>query len=199
MPINFKILTWQDVIKSVRELCNKIVASGFSPDVLIPILRGGAAVALMISDYLGVKNMLAVRAILYRGINKPGKHLRLLQRISVGLSGKKVLIIDDVADTGRTLKAVVEHIKQCGAKEVRVATLHLKPRSIFTPDFYIEVTNDWIVYPWEYHEFLREVRESMERGDFSEEEMRRAEEAIKKINKILKESGESQTFGASSQ
>ena len=62
---------------------------------------------------------------------------------------KKMLLVDEVADTGDTLKHAVEHVKELGVEEVRSAVLHYKPTSIVKPDYYMVETTSWTVYPWE--------------------------------------------------
>jgi hypoxanthine phosphoribosyltransferase len=68
-----------------------------------------------------------------------------------------VLVADEVADTGKSLKLVKEHIIQEGATEVRIATVYYKPRSIVKPDYYEKETSRWIVFPWETKETLRKI------------------------------------------
>jgi hypothetical protein len=67
-----------------------------------------------------------------------------------------VLIVDDVADSGRSLTVAKEYILKQGAGEVKIATLHYKPVSMFKPDFFIGTTDAWIIYPWEVHEVERQ-------------------------------------------
>jgi hypothetical protein len=63
--------------------------------------------------------------------------------------GLKVLVVDDVSDTGSSLRTAMEHVADRGASEVRVATLHVKPWTTFRPDYYAAEVDAWIVYPWE--------------------------------------------------
>jgi hypothetical protein len=65
------------------------------------------------------------------------------------MKGKKVLLIDEVADSGDTLKHAIEHVENLGVEEVRSAVLHYKPTSIVVPDYYMVETTSWTVYPWE--------------------------------------------------
>jgi hypoxanthine phosphoribosyltransferase len=75
------------------------------------------------------------------------------------VADKKVLIVDDVADTGKSLKLVKEHVLQQGAKEARTATLYYKPWSLVKPDYYEKETRLWIVFPWEMRETIRKIVE----------------------------------------
>jgi len=79
------------------------------------------------------------------------------------IPGKRVLIADDVTDTGDSLKLVVEYVKSLGAAEVRTATMHHKTASPFVPDFYGELMREWrwVVYPWSIYEDLIELIERL--------------------------------------
>jgi hypothetical protein len=73
------------------------------------------------------------------------------------IADKKVLVVDEVADTGKSLKLVKEHIIEKGATEVKIATVYYKPWSIVKPDYYERETSKWIVFPWEIKETVRKL------------------------------------------
>ncbi|MFQ6054150.1 MAG: phosphoribosyltransferase, partial [Candidatus Bathyarchaeia archaeon] len=79
----------------------------------------------------------------------------------------------DVADSGRTLRAVRDYVMARGAGELVICTLHYKPWSIVKPDIYVEETEAWIIYPWERREALSDIVERMRSEGIGEEEMRR--------------------------
>ncbi len=185
MPLNYKVTTWDEIVKKTLKLCEAIKNSGFKPDIIVFILRGGATLSSVIADCLGLRDVAAVRATLYKKIGEPEEEAKIIQPLTVDVRGKKVLVLDDVSDTGKTLKAVIEHIKEKGAKEIRVATIHYKPWSIVEPDFYIEETDHWIVYPWEYHEFIDEVSKRLENGEFQGEDRKKSEEALNLVMRLL--------------
>jgi len=86
------------------------------------------------------------------------------------VKNKKVLVVDDVADTGRSLLLVRQHLLENGAKEVKVATIYYKPWSKIIPDYYERKTNCWIIFPWERRETVRNVLEKlMKKGKTVEE------------------------------
>ena len=187
MEIEYHITTWKEIVKKIYILCDKIKESGFQPDVLVSILRGGAPVTALLSDCLGVTNIASIRIMLYKGIAKPDEEAQILQPLAIDVRGKKVLIVDDVADTGKTLIVAKNHVADKGASEIKIATIHMKPWSKIVPDYYVEVTDRWIVYPWEYHEFIREISMRLEKGDFSETEARKASDALALVKRIVEE------------
>jgi hypoxanthine phosphoribosyltransferase len=154
-----KFLTpdWNDIYDMCIKLANKIKKSGFSPDLIVGVARGGWIPARILSDILENSNVASVRVEFYVDIAKTSQSPKIIQGIPTPPIGKTVLVTDDVADTGKSLKAVIEYLYKLGAKEVKAATLHYKPKSIIKPDFYIEETDAWIVYPHERFEFIKSM------------------------------------------
>jgi len=81
----------------------------------------------------------------------------ITQPVSVSVKGKKVLVVDDVADTGESLRLVRAHLGEQGATEVKIATIYYKPWSVIIPDYYEKETSTWIVFPWERKETVKKV------------------------------------------
>lgn len=147
--IRREILDWDQFGEAARTLAHDVLASGFTPDVVIAIARGGLLLAGAISYALGTKQCGSINVEFYTDIEKvlpePVVHPPMLD--APALEGKRVLLVDDVSDSGRTLAKVVEILGEAGA-EVRTATLYSKPRTILVPDFRYRDTDDWIVFPW---------------------------------------------------
>jgi len=156
----FLTLDWRDIELYTFKVAKKILSNGFRPEVIIGIMRGGYIVARILSDYLDIPDIGAIEIKFYKSIGEHGERPILTQPLTINVRDKRVLIADDVADSGRTLQVAVDLIKLYGAKEVRTAVLFVKPRSIFVPDFYAELTDKWVVFPWEYGEVIRELMRS---------------------------------------
>ncbi len=152
--------------KKVEEMCRQLAAkvSEFRPDWLVGISRGGLVPVRLLSDYLDNPNVAIVRIEFYKTIGQTKDFPTVSQPIQVDVKGKKVLIVDDVADTGRSLAVAKEHVKRAGASQVKIATLHNKPKSAVKPDFYMESTDAWIVYPWEVEETRRELKKAKKKA-----------------------------------
>ena len=71
------------------------------------------------------------------------------------LTGKKILIVDDISETGGSLDLTVNLVKEKGVKNLKIATLHCNPSSKLKPDYYVEETDKWIIYPWDAGEHIR--------------------------------------------
>lgn len=148
-------LTWSEIEESLLALADKINASGYRPEMIVGIARGGWVVARILSDLLNVRDLASIKIEFYKGVDEKVKVPKITQPISASPSGKVVLVADDVADTGESLILAHRHLVDQGARTLKVATIHYKPWSRFKPDYYCLETDDWIMYPWE-------IRETME-------------------------------------
>jgi hypoxanthine phosphoribosyltransferase len=163
--MKFLIPEWNDIYEMCIKLAEKIKKSCFFPDLIVGIARGGWIPARILSDLLENPNVASVRVEFYVDVAKTSQSPKITQGISIPPTGKTVLAVDDVADTGKSLKAVIEYLYGLGAKQVKTATLHYKPKSIVKPDFYVEETDAWIVYPHERFEFIKSmVKKLKEKG-----------------------------------
>ena len=144
--MEFITMSWDDVEKAVTALATTLERE-FVPDMIVGIARGGLIPAVRLSHLLGDKLLRMIHIKFYKGADLRRERPELLA--DVGKLSKKVLIVDDVADTGETLEFVLKHVREKGAKEVKVATVAYKPKSRVKPDYYVFETNKWIVFPWE--------------------------------------------------
>jgi hypoxanthine phosphoribosyltransferase len=157
LELEFEVPQWSQIYDMLLNLAEKIRKSGFKPDVIVGVSRGGWPPARVLSDLLSNSNLANVRAEFYLGVAETKGEPSLTQPVSIGVSGKKVLVVDEVADTGKSLKLVIKHIFERGAKEVRVAAVYYKPWSVVKPDFYDRETSCWVVFPWEVKETIRKL------------------------------------------
>lgn len=144
-----EILTWEGFGTAQRELAQQIADSGFNPDIIIAVARGGLLPAGALSYSLGVKLSDAINVEFYTDVQETLPDPVLLEPLldTDSISNKKLLVVDDVADSGRTLHLVLNLLKQHGA-EVRSAVLYGKSRSEIAPDYVWKHTDEWIVFPW---------------------------------------------------
>ncbi|MHA1950958.1 MAG: phosphoribosyltransferase [Candidatus Thorarchaeota archaeon] len=147
--MEYLILSWRDVYNLTLQLSEKIVTSGFKPNVIVGIARGGWIPARILSDVLYMDTLQNIRIEYYSDVGAKGKEPRITQPLTGSMKGKHVLLIDEVADTGDTLHHAIEHVRSLGVEDVRSAVLHYKPTSVVVPDYYMVETTSWTVYPWE--------------------------------------------------
>lgn len=148
--------SWDHLHNLCKKIAKQIKDSNFKPDMVIALARGGFVPARTICDSLVIKDLLSVK-IDHWGITaaKDGK-AKLRYPINVNLDDKNVLIVDDITDTGESLKLAVDHIKSLKAKEVKTATIYHIDHSKIEPDFYGGVIKKdkwtWVIWPWNFIE-----------------------------------------------
>lgn len=141
--------SWHEFGDAARELAGDVLRSGFRPDVVVAIARGGLLLAGAIAYALDVKSCGALNVEFYTGVDarlpEPVVLAPMLDQDS--LAGKRVLIVDDVSDSGRTLAMVVALIAATGA-DAKSVCLYSKPGTVLEPDFVWRSTDRWIDFPW---------------------------------------------------
>lgn len=142
-------LGWAEFGDAARTLGHAVAESGFDAEVVVAIARGGLIVGGAVAYALGVKTCGSINVELYTGIDETLPEPLVLPPFLDGaaLAGKRVLLVDDVSQSGQTLKLAVEILQNMGA-EVRSVCLYTKPQTIFVPDFSWKDTDKWIVFPW---------------------------------------------------
>lgn len=156
-PIERETLTWDGFGQATRELARRILDSGFEPEVVVAIARGGLLPAGAIAYGLGVKNCGAINVEFYTGIGTVLDAPAVLppELDMAYLDGRRVLLVDDVADSGRTLALAVELLREKGA-DVRSVTIYTKPSTMVQPDYAWKDTGLWIDFPWSFRGTVRE-------------------------------------------
>ena len=168
----FIALTWDEIDEMLNKIAERVKESGFKPDVILGVSKGGIIPAAILSDRLGVdSDIIGVRY--YKSIGRVMRRPEILRHVSIGLRGKRVLVIDDVADTGHSLQLVVRYVRKRGAEKVMTCTLHYKPWAIIKPDYFLTETKAWIIYPWEINETVESIAKSLERRRLGEREIKK--------------------------
>ncbi len=144
-----EVLSWEGFGIAARELAAAVVDSGFKPDLIMSITRGGMLPAGTISYAMGIKNLHIINVEFYTGVDARLPMPVLLPPVpaAVDLSEKKVLVVDDVADTGETLRMVRDFCATHVA-ETRTAVLYEKSQSVVKCDYVWKRTDEWISFPW---------------------------------------------------
>jgi hypoxanthine phosphoribosyltransferase len=144
-----EVLTYELFGTATRELAQQVADSGFRPDMILSIARGGLALGMGLGYALAVKNISVVNVEFYTGVDQRLDVPIMLPPTPavVDLSGLTVLVADDVADTGATLKLVRDFCAGHVA-DVRCAVVYEKPHSSVTCEYVWRRTDRWINFPW---------------------------------------------------
>ena len=161
------VVDWNYAYDLCRDITEKINATGFKPEVIVGVARGGWYLARVLCDFFLLKDLLSLK-MEHWGVTATITGAAELKygfddAAIAKLHTKRVLIADDVTDTGDSIKFVVEHVKSMGAGEVKTAALQHKTSSTFVPDYYGELIKDWkwVIYPWSIHEDVMDLLEKV--------------------------------------
>jgi hypothetical protein len=154
----------QQLLEDSFKLAWKIYESGYRPNYIVGVWRGGAPVGIAVQellDVLGVEaDHIAIRTSSYTGIGQRSRHVKvhgltyLIKRLE---AEDALLIVDDVHDSGLSIDQTIRDLKDAckkNAPEIRIATPYYKPgnnRTERVPDYYVHETGDWLVFPHELH------------------------------------------------
>jgi hypoxanthine phosphoribosyltransferase len=147
-------------------LAERVRASGFAPDLVVAVSRGGFTPARVLCDVLGLFNLTSIRVVHYRGPADKEPVATVRYPLCIPVEGQRLLVVDDVNDTGDTLRAARAHLESLGPAEVRTAVLHEKVGSPVRADYAAGTIDEWrwLIYPWAVVEdvgaFLRRMEPS---------------------------------------
>ena len=149
MAIEQLRMSWDELGTGSKAIGEQVVADGFRPDFILGISRGGLLVAGALAYVLGVKNTFTMSVEFYTGVDERLEVPRILPPAPdfVDLHDAKILIADDVADTGHTLRSV-ELFCEGKVGDVRTCVIYEKPHSVVKCDYVWRRTDLWINFPW---------------------------------------------------
>ena len=144
-----EVLDWSTYGTAVRELAQVVADDGFRPEMVLSIARGGLFVAGSLGYALSVKNIYVMNVEYYTGVDErlPVPVMLPPYVDFVDMEDAKVLIVDDVADTGHTLRMVHDFCLE-RVDEVRSAVLYEKSHSLVNCEYVWKRTDQWINFPW---------------------------------------------------
>jgi hypoxanthine phosphoribosyltransferase len=171
----WELVSWEIFYDMARQLAFLIEEDGYHPDIIIAIARGGYTPARILSDYLGVIDMTSFKVKHYRSSHKQSE-ARIEHPLAADVTGRRVLLVDDVSDSGDTFDVAIDHIHACAnPTEIRTAVLHHKIVSKYTPTYYTREVREWhwITYPWAVMEDMTEFIKNMSPAAVSVEDVAR--------------------------
>lgn len=167
--------SWDAAYSLARVLAHKVIKSGYEPDIILGIARGGLVPARIVCDFLLLNDILSITTQHWGIATNLGKaRIKFSLPHEADISGKKVLVVDDVADTGDSISIVMDYLKEQNPLEIRTAVLHYKTCSTLIPDYYGEKLEEWnwIIYPWAFYEDLAGFVDKLLDDPMTDEELR---------------------------
>lgn len=168
-------LSWGAAYRLARALAHKVIKSGYEPDIIIGIARGGLVPARMVCDFLLQKDLVSITMQHWGIATNMGKaRIKFSLPQEADISGKRVLVVDDVADTGHSIQIIMDYMKEKTPIEIRTAVLQYKTCSTLIPDYWSEKLEEWtwIIYPWAFYEDLAGFVQELLDNPMTDEELR---------------------------
>jgi hypoxanthine phosphoribosyltransferase len=157
IDIQYEVPTWNQIYDMLLSQGQKIQTAAFRPDIIVGIARGGLIPARIHADLLEIPEITMIQVQFYVDILQTKSEPSLKQALTIQVLGKKVLLVDDIVDTGRSLQFATNYLQSQDPAEIKTATLYHKPSSITKPDFSEKETTNWIIFPWDTKEMLRKI------------------------------------------
>ena len=161
-----EILSWGSIVRDARRLSWIIRDSGYSPEIIVAIGRGGYVPARILCDYLLIHDLASIK-VEHWGTGAVQRENAVVKfPLCAQIRNKKVLLVDDVTDTGDTLKVSLRYLRRFRPREVRSAVLIHKTCSAATPDYFLRkiIKWRWVIFPWHLMEDLTEFIQKLKAG-----------------------------------
>jgi hypoxanthine phosphoribosyltransferase len=166
-----EVMSWELFDELSQKVASNIIESRFHPDIIVGLARGGWVLSRVLCDHLGVKDLLSLKVEHWGITATPDGKAQIKYPFKIDLTGKKILIVDDITDTGESMIVAINYIEELNPKEIKTAALRHIQGSKYTPDYYgDEITWRWVVFPWNYIEDMCNIiPKIMEKSESFEE------------------------------
>lgn len=167
--MNYLYINWDTYHAQLYDLAQKISTADQKNDLIVAIGRGGLTPGHILSDFLNLP-VITFGMISYSDI---GKRTEPKIRFPLGqtLQDKRILLVDDVSDSGKTFLAGKEYLRSLGATEIKTCAVYTKPKTIHIPDFWISETAAWIIFPYELRECIEGIATQQRQEGKTKEEI----------------------------
>ena len=180
-----EVLSWNSFYTLSKQVARKVNSSGYKPDLVIGLARGGWILARILCDLVGVKDLVSLKVEHWGVTATPDGKAKLKYPFNIDLTGKRVLIVDDITDTGESMRIAVDYIKSLNPSEIKTATLRHITGSKFEPDYFSEeIAWRWVVFPWNFTEDLSNILLKLLRSLDSDAGVAQIRHKLKQLYKI---------------
>jgi len=175
--MEFLSLKWNDLEEKTYLLSQKIKKSGQKLDLIVAVARGGLTIAQLLTDFLKLP-ITSFTVVSYRDLQQESIP-KITFKIGNQLNNQKILLVDDISDTGKTFERGINYLKELGAKEIITASLLTKPWTTYIPDFYVGKAKEWVIFPYEIRETTEALFQKFRAQGKGDKEIK---EIIQKLN-----------------
>jgi hypoxanthine phosphoribosyltransferase len=164
--------SWDQLGHIVFEMSTRIVNSDLKFDRVVALAKGGLTFSRTVVDYLGMKELSSIQIEFYTGIGEVNKTPVITQSLPISIRNERILIFDEVVDSGESMKLAVQYLQYHGCKEVHTAAIASKPWSTFAVDYFGFETEAWILFPHENRESIQLLQKMWHKKGDSPEQIR---------------------------
>ena len=183
-----EVMSWELFYSLSKKVAGKIIDSGYKADIIVGLARGGWVLSRVLCDFLVVKDLLSLKVEHWGITATPDGKAQIKYPFDEDLTGLKVLVVDDITDTGQSMIVATDYVKTKNPLEIRTATLRHIKDSEFTPDYYGDrVPWLWYIFPWNYTEDMCNIVPKLAAKADSIQEVKRL---LKEYNNIDLEEAE---------
>jgi hypoxanthine phosphoribosyltransferase len=148
-----EIMSWELFNELAKKVAEKMREDDYRPDFMVGLARGGWVLSRVLCDYLGIKDLVSLKVEHWGVTATPDGKAQIKYPIDIDLTGRNVVVVDDITDTGESMKVAIDHIKKLNPRTLRTAALRNIEGSSFTPDYFgDEIKWRWVVFPWNFVE-----------------------------------------------
>lgn len=169
----YEYYSWQELGIDIFDLSKAIIEDGKEYDRIIALAKGGLTFVRSMVDFLDVDNVSSIQVEFYSGIAETNATPVITQSLPVNIKDEKILIFDDIADSGETLQTAIPYVQFHGAKSIETAVLLQKPWSSFKCDYVARESEAWVIFPNEARETITTLRNKWRGLGDDEETIRR--------------------------
>ena len=178
-----EVMDWELFYSLSVEVARKIIDSGYRADFMVGLARGGWVLSRVLCDFLAIKDLVSLKVEHWGVTATPDGTAQLKYPFEIDLTRRSVIIVDDITDTGDSMKIATDYVQTKNPAEVRTAALRNIKGSKFTPDYYGDEINwRWVIFPWNYVEDMCNIVPKASEGTDDPAEVKRRLKADHKID-----------------
>ena len=159
MAIQYLPISWNEYHTNTQKLAATLLDHTKPFEKIVAISRGGLTFGHLLSDLLRIP-IATITIQSYTDIQAHGE-IQITEKLHSPIRGKRILLVDDVSDSGKTLKRAITYLKRFGPASITTITMFYKPHSVYRPDFFARQTTKWILFPYEPTEMILLISKQM--------------------------------------
>lgn len=177
MAIHYLPVSWKTYHETAQKLAATVLDHTEPIDQIVAISRGGLTLGHLLTDLLRIPiSIITIQS--YTDIQTSGEAV-LTAKLQNSIKHKHILLVDDVSDSGKTMRRATKYVTRAGAKKITTVTMFYKPHSVFRPDYFARLTTKWIIFPYEPIEMILLISKQMQSAGKSKADIQRLLEKLK--------------------